>query len=759
MVVKYGDFDRKPCWRETQEVNSSLVQEKNPRMCHPISRREFKVAKKSVCTERVKLRDECSVNKNIGHGDGKGFQPLKLKRTVLGNGKVPKFRNINLDFQSSSKKNAEAPNKRSMPLIENSPLKRSRFLSDKPEPIEASKFILHGKAKTKHCHDSYDIYSRRVPISEDTEEVEDNIGLSRKPMKNRVADNKLVSAQKGIKLREVNDNMSSAQNPIKKDLRSLLLAGKIRKGKSTRETVRRTLQLYQCVYRKLLQDQGKAVNKSGKRPHKRPDLAAFNLLRESNLVINCDDHILGNVPGVEVGDEFQYRAELCIIGLHRPTQGGIAYMHRASKIVATSIVVSGGYKDSDYGEVLIYSGQGGNACFYGARKRPENQKLERGNLALYNSIECKTPVRVIRGMKFPVSVCQSSTSSHESSRLKPIIYTYDGLYYVEKHCKEKGSDGFYVYKFQLRRERGQTKLGSKNSKEPGKLQRWIAPESLVCLDISCRRERSPIRALNGIDGDRPGPFKYITQMRYPEFHSRTLQKGCKCIGGCNDPIKCECTQKNKGQFPYFDGCVVESKPLIYECGPNCKCPQSCKNRVSQHGLKFELEVFKTEKRGWGVRTLTSIPSGSFVCEYLGKILTNEMAEKLIGRDEYLFDIGCKYIDESVKDIVSSLIPNELPTEACEEVEEGFTIDARVYGSVARFINHSCYPNLYAQNVLIDHDDKAMPHIMFFARENIPPLQELTYHYQMAHDQVYDSNGNIKKKACHCGSSMCSGWLY
>ncbi len=31
-------------------------------------------------------------------------------------------------------------------------------------------------------------------------------------------------------------------------------------------------------------------------------------------------------------------------------------------------------------------------------------------------------------------------------------------------------------------------------------------------------------------------------------------------------------------------------------------------------------------QGWGIRTLEDIPSGSFVMEYVGEIITNEMAE-------------------------------------------------------------------------------------------------------------------------------------
>lgn len=102
------------------------------------------------------------------------------------------------------------------------------------------------------------------------------------------------------------------------------------------------------------------------------------------------------------------------------------------------------------------------------------------------------------------------------------------------------------------------------------------------------------------------------------------------------------------------------------------------------------------------------------------------------KDEYLFGIGQNYSGCTV-DSSGQAILNEL-------VEEGgYTIDAAHYGNVERFINHSCSPNLYAQNVVYDHKDKRMLHIMLFAADNIPPLTELSYHYNYSVDQFYDTD--------------------
>ena len=189
----------------------------------------------------------------------------------------------------------------------------------------------------------------------------------------------------------------------------------------------------------------------------------------------------------------------------------------------------------------------------------------------------------------------------------------------------------------------------------------------------------------------------------------------------------------------------------------CRCPPSCHNRVSQHGIKIPLEIFKTGKTGWGVRSLSSISSGSFICEYSGELLEDKEAEKR-QNDEYLFDIGSNYHDEELWEGLKSVVGVQSTTSSSKTMD-GFTIDAAECGNVGRFINHSCSPNLYAQNVLWDHDDMRMPHVMLFAVENIPPLQELTYHYNYTVGQVFDENGMEKVKRCYCGASDCCGRLY
>lgn len=508
-----------------------------------------------------------------------------------------------------------------------------------------------------------------------------------------------------------------------------------------RSKVRKLLQLFQATYRKLTQ-----VEEQGKRKVGRIDLEAAKALKNDPIYKKIGA-VVGNIPGVEVGDEFHFRVELSIVGLHRPFQGGIDDAKVNGVLVALSIVASGGYPDelSSSGE-LIYTGSGGKA---GGNKGRDDQKLARGNLALKNCIKTKSPVRVIHGFKG-----QSRSEVGHSKGKQTSTFTYDGLYEVLE-CWQEGPKGEMVFKYKLQRIAGQPELALHVVKATRKSK---VREGLCLPDISQGSERIPICVINTIDDMRPAPFKYITKVIYPALYEKEPPKGCNCTNGCSDSISCACAVKNGGEIPFnFNGAIVEARPLIYECGPSCRCPPTCHNRVSQHGIKIPLEIFKTGKTGWGVRSLSSISSGSFICEYTGELLKDEEAEKR-QNDEYLFDIGNNYHDEELWEGLKSVVGVGSSTSSCETME-GFTIDAAECGNVGRFINHSCSPNLYAQNVLWDHDDMRMPHVMFFAVENIPPLQELTYHYNYSVGEVYDKNHKEKVKHCYCGASDCCGRLY
>ncbi|XP_073098550.1 histone-lysine N-methyltransferase, H3 lysine-9 specific SUVH4 isoform X2 [Elaeis guineensis] len=468
-----------------------------------------------------------------------------------------------------------------------------------------------------------------------------------------------------------------------------------------------------------------------KRASKRPDLKAISKMIETGAILYPEKRI-GHLPGIDVGHQFYSRAEMVVLGLHSHWLNGIDYMgnsyakleqYKGYKFpLAVCIVLSGMYEDDlDNSENVIYTGQGGHDLL-GNKHQIRDQKMERGNLALK----------------------------------------------VNKYWAEKGIRGFTVFKYQLKRLEAQPTLMT------GQVlfTRAQAPTSiselrgLVCEDISGGQEKFPIPATNVVDDPPVAPtgFIYDRSLRVAESLKILANAvGCKCKGDCIDPRTCACARLNGSDFPYVHkdgGRLVEAKAVVFECGPTCGCSINCVNRTSQQGLKYRLEVFRTPKKGWGVRSWDTIPSGAPICEYTGILMKTDEVENA-SENNYIFDIDClqtmKGLDgrERRPGDVSFLINFD---DKMSEVPE-YCINAGPSGNVARFINHSCQPNLFVQCVLSSHHDIKIAKVMLFAADTIPPLQELTYDYGYGLDSVVGPDGKIIKMPCYCGAVDCRKRLY
>lgn len=225
--------------------------------------------------------------------------------------------------------------------------------------------------------------------------------------------------------------------------------------------------------------------------------------------------------------------------------------------------------------------------------------------------------------------------------------------------------------------------------------------------------------------------------------------------GCQPgDLNCSCIQKNGGVLSYTAlGVLLNYKALIHECGPSCLCPPNCRNRISQAGLKVRLEVFRTKDRGWGLRSWDPIRAGTFICEYAGEVAETSMGEELEreNEDNYIFDATCTNEPLDV-----------MPENSIESPKIPFplVITAKKGGNVARFMNHSCTPNVYWQPVLRESNNEAYLHIAFFAISHIPPMRELTYDY----GTVQSSQAEQRKRKCLCGSLSAEGifidgWIF
>ncbi|XP_061968671.1 histone-lysine N-methyltransferase, H3 lysine-9 specific SUVH4 isoform X1 [Populus nigra] len=505
-----------------------------------------------------------------------------------------------------------------------------------------------------------------------------------------------------------------------------------------------------------------------KKKAKRPDLKAITKMFEANATMYPEKRI-GDLPGISVGHRFYSRAEMVAVGFHSHWLNGIDYMgqsyrkgvyHNYTFPLAVAIVISGMYEDDlDNAEDVIYTGQGGHDLT-GNKRQIRDQKLERGNLALKNCVEQCVPVRVVRGHECASSYCGR-------------VYTYDGLYKVVQYWAEKGLSGFTVFKYRLRRLEGQPILTTNQVQfSYGRVPQSVAEiRGLVCEDISGGQEDVPIPATNLVDDPpvAPSGYTYCKSLQIAKNVKLPANvSGCNCQGTCVDPRTCACAKLNGSDFPYVQingGRLIEARAVVFECGPSCGCGPGCVNRTSQRGIKHRLEVFRTPKKGWAVRSWDFIPSGAPVCEYIGALVRTEDTDHVC-ENNYIFDIDCLQTmrglggrERRLGDVsVSAINSFDGDDQKSESVPE-FCIDAGSTGNIARFINHSCEPNLFVQCVLSSHHDVKLARVMLFAADNIPPMQELTYDYGYALDSVSGPSGKIKQMPCYCGAADCRKRLF
>ncbi|XP_077088871.1 histone-lysine N-methyltransferase EHMT1 isoform X11 [Siphateles boraxobius] len=257
-------------------------------------------------------------------------------------------------------------------------------------------------------------------------------------------------------------------------------------------------------------------------------------------------------------------------------------------------------------------------------------------------------------------------------------------------------------------------------------------EKLLNRDIARGYEKVPVPCVNAVDSEPcPDNYKYVpdscvTSPMNIDKNITHLQY-CVCKDDCSS-AGCMCGQlslrcwydKESRLLPEF---CNEEPPLIFECNHACSCWRTCKNRVVQNGLRIRLQLFRTQMMGWGVKTLQDIPQGTFVCEYVGEIISDAEAD-VRENDSYLFSLDSK-------------------------VGDMYCVDARFYGNISRFINHHCEPNLFPCRVFTSHQDLRFPHIAFFACKNISAGDELGFDYG---DHFWDVKGKLF--SCQCGSSKC-----
>jgi ribosomal protein L14E/L6E/L27E len=146
-------------------------------------------------------------------------------------------------------------------------------------------------------------------------------------------------------------------------------------------------------------------------------------------------------------------------------------------------------------------------------------------------------------------------------------------------------------------------------------------------------------------------------------------------------------------------------------------------------LKTRKKLLTFDKSGihdWGLFALEPIQADDMVIEYIGEIIRQKVADEREKRYEAI-GIGSSYMFR---------------------IDDNWIIDATMKGNLARFINHCCDPNCYAQIISVEQQKK----IVIYSKRDIAVGEEITYDYK------FPIEPDEYKIPCSCMSARCRGTL-
>lgn len=127
-------------------------------------------------------------------------------------------------------------------------------------------------------------------------------------------------------------------------------------------------------------------------------------------------------------------------------------------------------------------------------------------------------------------------------------------------------------------------------------------------------------------------------------------------------------------------------------------------RMKSIPIEQRLVARRSHIHGWGLFTKTEVLKYDPIVEYMGEIIRQRVADKRETAYELSGEGSC---------FMFRLDMNRI-------------IDATKIGCMARFMNHSCQPNAYAQILSVDTELGQERKIVVFANRNIASGEEITY---------------------------------
>ena len=150
--------------------------------------------------------------------------------------------------------------------------------------------------------------------------------------------------------------------------------------------------------------------------------------------------------------------------------------------------------------------------------------------------------------------------------------------------------------------------------------------------------------------------------------------------------------------------------------------------------------------------------------YLGEVITDAEARRrektsCVQKNSYLFALDKFQQIDSARTLSESDDDSLIEGEEEEPDPNLFIVDGEHMGGPARFINHSCDPNLRIFTVSLVRGDSRVYELAFFAIDDIEAGTELTFDY-IDHERDNDDEGSTEGKVrCLCGADNCRGSMW
>jgi hypothetical protein len=258
----------------------------------------------------------------------------------------------------------------------------------------------------------------------------------------------------------------------------------------------------------------------------------------------------------------------------------------------------------------------------------------------------------------------------------------------------------------------------------------VDPEANRALPVEEQVQAGGFEYAKQVTWRHPNAIKQFTTLSHADWGGRCIDAEATSWLPGNEESKGQPIRREgggEGAAYNRQGQLLFARDCIFECNETSSCGPDCPNRVVGRGVWAPLQVVKTVGRGWGVRCRQRLAAGSFVCEYTGTMLLDTDAAaagpafKCSPRHAPLFPTGTMLLDTDadaagleVDDSYLFNLDGEDKGQVSKRRRTGaaasgtsaiaaqtsknpeLAVDASRIGSVARFLNHCCEPNLFVQ---------------------------------------------------------------